>query len=128
MSGWCRTSCGFVPAGGDTDGGDTSAGWGRRRADDREALAAIVFVATSGCTWRKLPPVFGPSRQQVHRRFTQGSRTRARRRRPDFTSRIKGSGDHSTGALPMRLRQPVGPSAYLSPAVRQRNRKRKART
>lgn len=35
-------------------------GGGRRRAGDREALAAIVFVATSGCTWRQLPPVFGP--------------------------------------------------------------------
>lgn len=32
-------------------------GGGRRRAGDREALAAIIFVATSGCTWRQLPPV-----------------------------------------------------------------------
>src|SRR3954465_14709365 len=27
-------------------------GGGRRRAGDREALAAIIFVATTGCTWR----------------------------------------------------------------------------
>ncbi|GAA3081225.1 hypothetical protein GCM10020000_78910 [Streptomyces olivoverticillatus] len=33
-------------------------GGGRRRAGDRECLAAIIFVATSGCTWRQLPPVF----------------------------------------------------------------------
>ncbi|MET9462859.1 transposase, partial [Streptomyces canus] len=32
-------------------------GGGRRRAGDRETLAAIIFVATSGCTWRQLPPV-----------------------------------------------------------------------
>lgn len=51
-------------------------GGGRRRAGDREALAAIVFVATSGCTWRHLPPVFGPSWQTVYRRFAQWSRAR----------------------------------------------------
>jgi hypothetical protein len=33
-------------------------GGGRRRYGDREVLAAIVFVATTGCTWRQLPPVF----------------------------------------------------------------------
>lgn len=51
-------------------------GGGRRRAGDREVLAAIVFVATSGCTWRQLPPVFGPCRQTVYRQFAQWSRTR----------------------------------------------------
>ncbi len=53
-------------------------GGGRRRAGDREALAAIVFVATSGCTWRQLPPVFGPYWQRVYRRFAQWSRDRVR--------------------------------------------------
>ncbi len=51
-------------------------GGGRRRADDREALAAIIFVATSGCTWRQLPPVFGPAWITVYRRFAQWSRER----------------------------------------------------
>nr|WP_281247753.1 transposase [Streptomyces colonosanans] len=36
-------------------------GGGRRRHGDREVLAAIIFVATTGCTWRQLPPVPGPS-------------------------------------------------------------------
>lgn len=44
---------------------------GRRRYGDREVLAAILFVATTGCTWRQLPPVFGPSRPTAHRRFTE---------------------------------------------------------
>ncbi|MFF9489814.1 transposase, partial [Streptomyces sp. NPDC014676] len=36
-------------------------GGGRRRHGDREVLAAIVFVATSGCTWQQLPSAsFGP--------------------------------------------------------------------
>jgi transposase len=39
-------------------------------------LAAIIFVATSGCTWRQLPPVFGASWQTVHRRFTDWSAAR----------------------------------------------------
>jgi len=51
-------------------------GGGRRRYGDREVLAAIVFVATSGCAWRHLPPVFGPSGPTAHRRFTEWSRTR----------------------------------------------------
>ena len=51
-------------------------GGGRRRAGDREALAAIIFVATSGCTWRQLPPVFGPAWPTVFRRFAQWSRDR----------------------------------------------------
>ncbi|MEU7688615.1 transposase, partial [Streptomyces spectabilis] len=31
-------------------------GGGHRRRGDREVLAAIIFVATSGCTWNQLPP------------------------------------------------------------------------
>lgn len=41
--------------------------------DDRAVLAAIIFVATSGCTLRQLPPVFNASGQTVHRRFTDWS-------------------------------------------------------
>ncbi|WP_376737650.1 transposase [Nocardiopsis alba] len=48
----------------------------RRRHRDREVPAAIIFVATSGCTWARLPPVFGPSRPTEHRRFTEWSRAR----------------------------------------------------
>lgn len=51
-------------------------GGGRRRYGNREVLAAIVFVATSGCTWRQLPPVFGASWQTVHRRFTEWTTAR----------------------------------------------------
>lgn len=52
-------------------------GGGRRRVGDRAALAAIIFVATSGCTWRQLPSVFGASWQTVHRRFFEWSAARA---------------------------------------------------
>ncbi|QZY20205.1 transposase [Streptomyces decoyicus] len=41
-------------------------GGGRRRCDDRAVLAAIVS-ATSDCTWRQLPPLFGASWQTLHR-------------------------------------------------------------
>ncbi|MEU5191622.1 IS5 family transposase [Streptomyces klenkii] len=51
-------------------------GGGKRRAEDREVLTAIIFVATSGCTWRQLPPVFGPCWPTVYRRFAQWSRER----------------------------------------------------
>ncbi|MFD3450562.1 transposase [Streptomyces sp. NPDC058691] len=48
-------------------------GGGRRRSGDREVLAAIIFVAVSGCAWRQLPPVFGPAWPTVYRRFAQWS-------------------------------------------------------
>src|ERR1051325_329253 len=49
-------------------------GGGRRRHGDREVLAAIVFVATSGCPWQQLPSAsFGPSGATARRRFTEGT-------------------------------------------------------
>ena len=52
-------------------------GGGRRRHGDREVLAAIVFVATSGCTWQQLPSAsFGPSGATAHRRFSEWSKAR----------------------------------------------------
>ncbi|MDG4857649.1 IS5 family transposase [Streptomyces sp. T-3] len=50
-------------------------GGSRRRHGDREVLAAIIFVATTGCTWSQVPPVFG-SGTTAHRRFMQWSRLR----------------------------------------------------
>ncbi|WP_223855682.1 MULTISPECIES: IS5 family transposase [Streptomyces] len=55
-------------------------GGGLRRAGDREYLAAIVFVATSGCTWRQVPPLFGPAWPTVYRRFARWSKDRVRAR------------------------------------------------
>src|SRR6478735_469801 len=47
-------------------------GGGRRRHGDREVPAAIVFVATPGCTWQQLPTAsFGPSGATAHRRFSE---------------------------------------------------------
>jgi transposase len=39
--------------------------------------AAIVCVATSGCTWQQLPSAsFGPSGATAHRRFAERSKAR----------------------------------------------------
>jgi transposase len=47
-------------------------GGGRKRADDRAVLAAIVYLVQAGCSWAKLPAVmFGVGRSTVHRRFTE---------------------------------------------------------
>ncbi|MFH0246320.1 IS5 family transposase [Streptomyces sp. HK10] len=52
-------------------------GGGRRRHGDREVLAAIIFVATSGCTWQQLPSAsFGPSGATAHRRFAEWTQAR----------------------------------------------------
>lgn len=36
----------------------------------REVFTAVVFVLTSGCAWRDLPPSFGVPPATAHRRFT----------------------------------------------------------
>jgi transposase len=47
-------------------------GGGKRRADDRAVLAAIVCLVQAGCSWWKLPAgLFGVSRATAHRRFTE---------------------------------------------------------
>lgn len=39
-------------------------------------LAAIIFVATSGCSWNQLPPDFGLSGVTAFRRFTEWTEAR----------------------------------------------------
>jgi transposase len=39
--------------------------------DDRAVFTAIVFVLTSGCPWRPLPPSFGGTVPTAHRRLTE---------------------------------------------------------
>jgi transposase len=51
-------------------------GGGHRRRGDREVLAAIIFVATSGCTWNPLPPGFGLSGVTAFRWFTEWTEAR----------------------------------------------------
>ncbi|QRP50837.1 IS5 family transposase [Amycolatopsis sp. FDAARGOS 1241] len=46
-------------------------GGGRARTDPRAVFTAIVFVLTSGCAWRHLPPSFGVSVPTAHRTFTE---------------------------------------------------------
>ena len=45
-------------------------GGGSAPADDRAVFTAIVYVLTSGCAWRHLPPSFGVTVPTAHRRFS----------------------------------------------------------
>jgi transposase len=45
-------------------------GGGTAPADERAVFTAVVFVLTSGCAWRMLPPWFGVSVPTAHRRFS----------------------------------------------------------
>ena len=47
-------------------------GGGQAALDDRTVFTALVYVPTSGCTWRHLPPSFGVSAPTAHRRIDQG--------------------------------------------------------
>nr|WP_217999454.1 IS5 family transposase [Rhodococcus wratislaviensis] len=44
-------------------------GGGSAPVDDRAVFTAIVYVLTSGCAWRHLPPSFGVTVPTAHRRF-----------------------------------------------------------
>lgn len=46
-------------------------GGGTAPAGDRAVFTAIVYVLTSGCAWRDLPPSFGVTVPTAHRRFQQ---------------------------------------------------------
>ena len=48
--------------------------------DDRAVFTAIVYVLTSGCGWRELPPSFGVTVPTAHRRFTEWTRAALWRR------------------------------------------------
>ncbi|WP_328549589.1 IS5 family transposase [Streptomyces sp. NBC_00366] len=45
-------------------------GGGTAPRDQRAVFTAVVYVLTSGCAWRHLPPTFGTSSATAHRRFT----------------------------------------------------------
>lgn len=45
-------------------------GGGTAPVEDRAVFTAVVFVLTSGCAWRHLPPSFGVTVPTAHRRFT----------------------------------------------------------
>lgn len=55
-------------------------GGGTAPVDDRAVFTAIVYVLTTGCGWRELPPSFGVSFQTAHRRFGQWTRAGVWRR------------------------------------------------
>jgi len=46
-------------------------GGGTAPVSDRAVFTAIIYVLTSGCAWRDLPPSFGVTVPTAHRRFTQ---------------------------------------------------------
>lgn len=49
-------------------------GGGTAGLQARAVFTAVVFVLTSGCAWRHLPPSFGLSPATAHRRFSQWTR------------------------------------------------------
>ncbi|WP_437126416.1 transposase [Nocardia mangyaensis] len=55
-------------------------GGGTAPTDERAVFAAVVFVLTSGCPWRMLPPTFGVTVPTAHRRFMAWSRAGSWRR------------------------------------------------
>ncbi|MFE5138320.1 IS5 family transposase [Streptomyces fagopyri] len=55
-------------------------GGGTPPCDERAVFTAVVYVLTSGCAWRHLPPTFGTSPATGHRRFMVRTEARLWRR------------------------------------------------
>jgi len=55
-------------------------GGGVSPVDQRAVFTAVVYVLTSGCAWRMLPPSFGVTVPTAHRRFTVWTRAGVWRR------------------------------------------------
>ncbi|MEU2718206.1 transposase [Streptomyces sp. NPDC007205] len=49
-------------------------GGGTAPLNERQTFTAVVYVLTSGCTWRQLPPWLGVSPATAHRRFITWTR------------------------------------------------------
>jgi transposase len=49
-------------------------GGGTAPLNGRAVFTAVVYVLTSGCSWRHLPPSFGVSPATAHRRFAAWTR------------------------------------------------------
>ena len=49
-------------------------GGGRAPVAGRAVFTAVVYVLTSGCPWRLLPPSCGVTVPTAHRRFTEWTR------------------------------------------------------
>ncbi|MBH0781783.1 transposase [Nocardia sp. NEAU-351] len=64
-------------------------GGGTAPVDERVVFTAVVFVLTSGCAWRMLPPSFRVTVPTAHRRFTDAASIRAK------------EGDAMTGPSPV---------------------------
>ncbi|MFI1726949.1 transposase [Streptomyces sp. NPDC020489] len=55
-------------------------GGGTAPVDERAVFTAVVYVLTSGCAWRLLPPWLGVSTATAHRRFIAWTRAGVWRR------------------------------------------------
>ena len=49
-------------------------GGGTAPLDEGAVFTAVVYVLTSGCAWRHVPPTFGVSPATAHRRFSAWSK------------------------------------------------------
>ncbi|WP_416070353.1 transposase [Streptomyces sp. ME02-6991-2A] len=72
-------------------------------------LSTSWAVATSGCTWRQLPPLFGPAWPTAYRRFAPWSRDRFWARAPPRDpQRTRSAGRAGPVAVRDRLGQSGG--------------------
>ena len=63
--------------------------WGTAPVDQRSVFTAIVYVLTSGCSWRNLPEEFGVSGPTAHRRFGRNSPRKTRSKPRKTRSKVK---------------------------------------
>lgn len=82
--------------------------------DQRAVFTAVVYVLTSGCAWRHLPPTFGTSSATAHRRFTVWTEVGLWRRLHRAVLDELGSGAKWTGPRRSSTRPPFAPKGGIA--------------
>jgi hypothetical protein len=117
LGGWCPTSSGryrtlILPVKTRPQGG------GMSRVDDRAMFTAIVFVCSSGCAWRPLPPSFGVTVPTAHRPVHRRDPSRhVAAAAPTVLDELgsRGLSDWSRGPGCTRVRTKKGPTGRSGP-------------
>ncbi|MEV6782450.1 transposase [Streptomyces sp. NPDC051098] len=76
---------------------------------DRRVFTAVVYVLTTGCAWRYLPPTFGTSPATAHRRFAAWTKAGLWRRLHRAVLDELGARASWTGLPPLSMPRRCGP-------------------
>jgi transposase len=85
-------------------------GGGRRRIDNRTALATIIYVLQTGCPWDALPASLPISSKTAHRRFSEWVQAGVMQALHQAVLDVLGAAGHIDWSRPRWMRCTLEPS------------------